>query len=80
MSEVLEQIEQRGIKIGMEKGMEKGRAEGMEKGRAEGMEKGENKLGTLIDRLLRLGRSGDVARAATDSEYRQQLYQEFQIA
>ena len=64
MSEVLERIEQRGIM----------------KGRAEGMEKGESKLGALIDRLLKLGRNSDVARAATDSEYRQQLYKEFQLA
>ena len=76
MSEVLERIEQRGIMKGREEGREEGRAEG----RAEGMEKGESKLGALIDRLLKLGRNSDVARAATDSEYRQQLYKEFQLA
>jgi hypothetical protein len=52
----------------------------MEKGRAEGMEKGANLLGTLISKLIKLGRDQDIERAATDSEYRQQLYKEFQLA
>ena len=55
-------------------------AEGMEKGRAEGMEKGANLLGALISKLIKLGRDQDIERVATDSEYRQQLYKEFQLA
>ncbi len=58
---------------------EEAREEGRKEGRAEGMKKGENKLGALIDQLLRLGRNNDIARVATDSEYRQQLYKELQV-
>ena len=72
MSEALMRIMKKDIDIKVEEG----RAEA----RAEGMEKGGSKLGALIDLLLKLGRNSDVARAATDSEYRQQLYKEFQLA
>ncbi len=73
---ITEYDEVRNMNMLREEARAEGRAEGMEKG----MEKGESKLGALIDRLLSLGRNSDVARAATDSEYRQQLYKEFQIA
>lgn len=41
---------------------------------------GENKMGKLINILLNQGRTEDLSKAANDSDFRQQLYQEFQIA
>ena len=52
---------------------EQGREEGIGIGRAEG----EQKLGELIGKLAALNRNQDVIRAASDSEYRNQLYREF---
>ena len=43
-------------------------------------EKGETKMGKLMMTLFNLGRAEDAEKAANDSEYRQQLYREFQIA
>ena len=56
--------------------LEEGRAEG----RAEGNQEGQNKLGTLITKLISSGRNDDVAIAAADPAYREKLYQEFQMA
>ncbi|MCR5135668.1 MAG: hypothetical protein K6C12_01020 [Oscillospiraceae bacterium] len=49
-------------------------------GEAEGNTKGQNKLAALMTKLFSLGRVSDAERAASDAAYRQQLYQEFQIA
>ena len=54
--------------------------EGRDKGYNEGRDEGENRLGKLILKLSNLGRMEDVSRAASDSDFRQKLYQEFQIA
>ena len=50
-----------------------------EEGRMEGTLMGETKLGELISRLISLGRTEDVARAASDQAYRNQLYREFSM-
>ncbi len=42
--------------------------------------RGETNMGKLMQKLFNLGRTEDSNRAAEDSEYRQKLYQEFQIA
>ncbi len=55
-------------------------AEGHAEGRAEGRAEGANLLGALISKLIKLGRNQDIERAATDSEYCQQLYRELDIA
>ena len=57
-----------------------GYAEGYEEGFREGFEKGQKRFGELIHILLEQGRTEDVIRVCTDSEYRDQLYREFQIA
>ena len=41
--------------------------------------KGENKLSTLIKALENAGRKDDAFKAASDAEYRQKLYKEFDI-
>ena len=40
-------------------------------------ERGEDKLGTLISKLISLGRTDDVSRAASDKNARAVLYAEF---
>ena len=52
----------------------------MELGRREGEAKGENKLASLISKLISLGRNNDVAKVAADPEYREKLYAELGIA
>ena len=52
----------------------------MEMFKNEGREEGENKLGTLITKLISLGRTDDVAKAASDPAYRDRLYSEFSMA
>ena len=54
--------------------------EGRDKGFNEGRDDGENRLGKLIIKLTNLGRMDDLSKAASDSDFRQKLYQEFQIA
>ena len=36
-------------------------------------------LGNLISKLIKLGRIEDAERAATDAEYRERLYQEYEL-
>ena len=64
-----------GYDDGLTKGEEKGRNEGRSEGRAEG----ENKLSTLFKALEKAGRKDDAFKAASDTEYRQKLYEEFGI-
>ena len=54
-------------------------AKAMELFRMEGQEEGETKLGRLIEKLLRLGRTDDVLKVSTDPVYRKRLYAELQI-
>ena len=51
-----------------------------EEGRKEGREEGENRLGSLITKLLADGRSDDIARAVSDGVCREKLYREFGIS
>lgn len=51
-----------------------------EEGKAEGKVEGLRLLGTLITRLLELGRNDDVARVARDADYRDQLIAEFGLS
>ena len=55
-------------------------AKTMEMFKAEGLEEGEKRLGTLITKLIALGRTGDIAKAASDPVYRDRLYDEFSMA
>lgn len=54
-------------------------AKAMELFRMEGKEEGKVQLGTLIAKLLLLGRTDDALRASTDPVYREQLIAEYQI-
>ncbi len=50
------------------------------RGESKGEVRGENNMGKLMLLLFNQGRTEDANRAAADPEYRQKLYQEFQIA
>ena len=64
---------------GRKEGRKEGRTEGRREGMMEGTAFGEARLGELISRLIALGRTEDVARAASDQAYRNQLYREFSM-
>ena len=51
-----------------------------EEGRMEGRKEGETRLSALITRLISLGRTDEIAKAASDSAYRDRLYEEFSMA
>ena len=53
--------------------------QGLVQGRAEGVQQGEGRLAKLIEKLFSLGRSQDAVRAASDPEYRRQLYSELEL-
>ena len=71
MCEVAERLEN----IGRTEGIETGRREGIITGRTEG----EDRLGTLISKLMTEGRMDDVKKAASDKASREALYKEFGI-
>ena len=54
-------------------------AEGRAEGRAEGEKTGESKLAALITKLFSIGRGSDVERAASDEQYRAELFKELHI-
>ena len=47
--------------------------------RAQGMTQGEERLGALIDRMMKAGRISDAQRAATDPVYREEQYKVYNI-
>ena len=53
--------------------------DGEVKGEKKGEKKGENKLGALFRALEEAERKDDAFKAASDTEYRQKLYEEFGI-
>ncbi len=61
------------------KGREQGLKEGREQGLEEGREQGEGRFAELTQRLLQDKRYIDLEKSATDSEYRQKLYKEYQV-
>ena len=65
----------KGVEL-MCKAMEDMRNEAMQKG----MEKGETRFGLLATMLVSSGRAAEVARAASDTDYRGKLYNEFRIS
>ena len=75
MCEVLDRIEQQGIKKGLKKGIKQGIKQGMEKG----IRKGENRFASLIRHLNADHREAEIQKAAADRQYREQLYQEYHL-
>ena len=72
--------EQKARRFWEEELRQEGRAEGRAEGQAEGQAKGESLMAQLITRLSTQNRTEDMVRAATDPDFRQKLYQEFNLA
>jgi len=53
--------------------------QGREQGIAEGEKKGEDRLARLLEKLFALNRNQDAVRAASDPEFRKQLYTELEL-
>lgn len=52
-------------------------ADEIQEERENGLKEGEQRVNALILKLLELGRNEDIRRSAIDSEYQQQLFEEF---
>lgn len=52
---------------------------GIKKGEKRGEKKGENRLGTLMNILLKNKRYSDAEKASEDEEYRKELYKEYKL-
>lgn len=72
-------LREEGRKEGREEGRKEGREEGRKEGREEGLEEGEDRMASLIEKLLELNRMEDLKRIATDVDYRERLLREFGI-
>jgi hypothetical protein len=59
--------------------MEKLRDESLKKGREEGREEGENLMARLMALLLEKGLVEDAQRASSDSLFRKELYQKYNL-
>ena len=58
---------------------EEGRQEGREEGRQEGRQEGQERMSQLILLLLKQNRNEDIAKAAADRDYQEQLFKEFNL-
>ena len=52
---------------------------GIKKGEKRGEKKSENRLGTLMNILLKNKRYSDAEKASENEEYREELYKEYKI-
>lgn len=50
-----------------------------EEGFRQGIEQGENRLGALVEVLIRADRTSEIERVARDSAYRNQLFDELKL-
>ena len=58
---------------------EEGKAEGRKEGEAHGRKEGENRLGMLMNLLLNENRYDDANKAATNADFREKLFKEYNI-
>lgn len=68
MCRILDEYENRGIQRGMSQGI------------SQGISQGEELMSKLVVKLMQAGRTVELERATTDSEYRRQLFKEFELA
>ena len=64
---------------GRKEGEAKGRKEGEAQGRTKGRKEGEERIGMLMSLLLKENRHDDVAKAASDADFREKLFKEYGI-
>ena len=65
------------VKDGLDRGIREGIQRGIQEGFQKGLRQGEEKLGRLIQLLIRNSRSDEIDRAVTDRQYQEALYREF---
>lgn len=73
--EYREVIREEAHEEGLAKGLAEGRAEGLAEGRAEG----ERRIALLMTKLKELGLVEDAFKAASDPEFRNKLYKEYNL-
>lgn len=66
-----------GFQEGHDRGLEEGHEAGLREGHSRGLAEGEAKFATLATRLIQDGRAEDVAKAASNTTLRQQLYERY---
>ena len=64
---------------GKAEGRKEGEAKGRKEGEAKGRKEGEERLGMLMSLLLKENRHDDVAKAASDADFREKLFKEYGI-
>lgn len=62
-----------------EEAHEEGLAKGLAEGRAEGRAEGERRIALLMTKLKELGLVEDAFKAASDPEFRNKLYKEYNL-
>ena len=67
------------LQLESEKNIEKGYKEGFKKGFDTGLLAGQLMLGALINRLIMSGHNAEIGQAATDSNFREKLYKEYDM-
>ena len=72
-------VRSEGRREGRREGLREGRSEGLREGRSEGRREGEDRLNSLNCRLIADKRFEDLERATRDKEYRERLYNEYEI-
>lgn len=77
--EYREVIREEAHEEGLAKGLAEGRAEGLAEGRAEGRAEGERRIALLMTKLKELGLVEDAFKAASDPEFRNKLYKEYNL-
>ena len=63
----------------LEEMMRDEREEGRQEGREEGRQEGQERMSLLILLLLKQNRNEDIAKAAADRDYQEQLFKEFNL-
>jgi hypothetical protein len=64
---------------GISQGISQGIIQGISQGEKQGIPKGENKLATLINKLIEDKRQEDISKVTTDENIRQKMYKEYGI-
>ena len=76
---IREEAHEEGLAKGLAEGRAEGRAEGLAEGLAEGRAEGERRIALLMTKLKELGLVEDAFKAASDSEFRNKLYKEYNL-
>lgn len=74
----IEEAQEIGLQQGREEGLQQGREEGLQQGLLQGRTEGENHLNELYAYLIKNNRIDDMQRAINDTEYRLQLFKEYE--